>query len=339
MHRSEIGLRRNGRPQACEPCRKEKHRCDHHTPVCNRCKTRGRSDLCVYHPAPTTKSRELNVTSPKKPPSLLAAARLASSIEKVPIISPLSPLTYGSRQTTLFRRSGPQHATTSFSAVFHENQVQISPGLLDSDDEGPGAQVRIYDDPARMKLATQTLRDFPTYETCERLLVSLPILHDPWLSPKMISHCLKSVWSTFGAALQDSTSNSGLSSMARELFINGETAASPDDDQVWVNWYSGSLLRWEMIGILFTFFGLSMMHLQDWDPVFALAEQQGRLRKAASQRMKECADVCLSLRNTDHPTNDLVVCLLRNVGKLYSQIAGDECECIFNQEMCLLVLS
>lgn len=42
--------------QACEPCRKGKLRCDHHLPVCDRCVKRGRTDKCVYHSAPLTKS-------------------------------------------------------------------------------------------------------------------------------------------------------------------------------------------------------------------------------------------------------------------------------------------
>ena len=48
--------RRNGKLQACEPCRKGKLRCDHMMPHCGRCVKKGKSDKCVYHPAPLTKS-------------------------------------------------------------------------------------------------------------------------------------------------------------------------------------------------------------------------------------------------------------------------------------------
>lgn len=48
--------RRNGKLQACEPCRKGKLRCDHMMPNCGRCVKKGKSDRCVYHPAPLTKS-------------------------------------------------------------------------------------------------------------------------------------------------------------------------------------------------------------------------------------------------------------------------------------------
>lgn len=50
------GRRRNGRLQACEPCRKRKVSCDHATPVCRRCRARNNADGCVYllpqHAAP-----------------------------------------------------------------------------------------------------------------------------------------------------------------------------------------------------------------------------------------------------------------------------------------------
>ncbi|KAF2631836.1 hypothetical protein BU25DRAFT_445890 [Macroventuria anomochaeta] len=48
--------RRNGKLQACEPCRKGKLRCDHMMPHCGRCLKRGKTDKCIYHPAPLTKS-------------------------------------------------------------------------------------------------------------------------------------------------------------------------------------------------------------------------------------------------------------------------------------------
>ena len=47
--------RRNGKEQACEPCRKAKIACDHTLPVCTRCKRRKITDKCVYMSAPMTK--------------------------------------------------------------------------------------------------------------------------------------------------------------------------------------------------------------------------------------------------------------------------------------------
>lgn len=48
-------MRRNGKPQSCEPCRKSKLKCDHTRPVCGRCATRNMTQSCFYHPSPMTK--------------------------------------------------------------------------------------------------------------------------------------------------------------------------------------------------------------------------------------------------------------------------------------------
>lgn len=47
--------RRNGKEQACEPCRKAKIACDHALPICTRCKRRKITDKCVYMSAPMTR--------------------------------------------------------------------------------------------------------------------------------------------------------------------------------------------------------------------------------------------------------------------------------------------
>ncbi|EPS29676.1 hypothetical protein PDE_04626 [Penicillium oxalicum 114-2] len=49
--------RRNGKPASCEPCRRDKVRCDHAVPICSRCQSRGISSRCLYHPAPMTRAK------------------------------------------------------------------------------------------------------------------------------------------------------------------------------------------------------------------------------------------------------------------------------------------
>jgi hypothetical protein len=90
-------------------------------------------------------------------------------------------------------------------------------------------------------------------------------------------------------------------------------------------WFNGSPLRWEMIGMLFCSFGLSMMCLQDWDPIFNQPEQHSQSRKSASRQMKDCAKACSRLKNENHSKKNLVHCLFENIRTLHSQMAGDEC--------------
>ncbi|KAJ5336824.1 uncharacterized protein N7506_004846, partial [Penicillium brevicompactum] len=53
--------RRNGKPASCEPCRRDKVRCDHALPVCTRCRDRGVSQRCFYHPAPLTRPKDRRI--------------------------------------------------------------------------------------------------------------------------------------------------------------------------------------------------------------------------------------------------------------------------------------
>ncbi|RAL12828.1 putative transcription factor [Aspergillus homomorphus CBS 101889] len=58
-------LRRNGKPTSCEPCRLSKVRCDHATPICRRCHSRGIVNQCYYHPAPLTRVRDGGIGRPR----------------------------------------------------------------------------------------------------------------------------------------------------------------------------------------------------------------------------------------------------------------------------------
>ncbi|KAL4750676.1 hypothetical protein BDW72DRAFT_203686 [Aspergillus terricola var. indicus] len=49
--------RRNGQAASCEPCRKDKVRCDQQLPVCGRCRKRNTASHCYHHPAPLTRYR------------------------------------------------------------------------------------------------------------------------------------------------------------------------------------------------------------------------------------------------------------------------------------------
>ncbi|PWY69058.1 hypothetical protein BO70DRAFT_390167 [Aspergillus heteromorphus CBS 117.55] len=59
--------RRNGKPASCEPCRKDKVRCDHRLPVCTRCQRRSIPARCFYHPAPLTRTSDRSASPQSSP--------------------------------------------------------------------------------------------------------------------------------------------------------------------------------------------------------------------------------------------------------------------------------
>jgi hypothetical protein len=96
--------RRNGKPASCEPCRKDKVRCDHTLPTCDRNKQRGITRACIYHPAPLTRigwRRHVNVVGggPITPVSVLGSVsspgRRGLSFDGVETNIPLSSGYFG----------------------------------------------------------------------------------------------------------------------------------------------------------------------------------------------------------------------------------------------------
>ena len=312
--------RRNGTQQACEPCRKAKIRCDHGSP-CGRCHRRMRT--CFYHPAPMTRSSPGQGTPKPNEVSLLDHAHSQYITPETSLASPPQETV----KNSVFKKPHTPYSTTRFSAPFSENQASFGDALLDVLDEGVETYPKTQSpsdhsqhERDRMELGQRALHDFPTLKTCEalsRIIPSFSMVHE---SPMIYHQCLASVWSQFGEHLQSPRTSSGLSKIVLELFENGKKHLQLEEN--WINWFGGPELRWEMIGILFTMFGLAFIHGQEFDPIFDLPEQQGRNRHTAAAKMRQCSEICLKLCGDS--VNDVVFTLMKNSGKLQSVIIGDE---------------
>lgn len=338
---AEPRRRHNGVPQACEPCRKSKIRCDHQSPKCSRCVSRNLD--CVYHPAPMTKRRLPSnfETTAYEPPVLehpIESPHTTSAEYSLPSASDHSVGFSNGYKTpkrnTLFQKGIAQHETTRYSAVFFENQDSFGPVIDDvtssSSYQEPGQELddRRSEYWPRMDLAVNTLLNFPTARTCERLVQGIHYIYDVWVSPTMIQQCLDQVWREYGNCLGENRTRESVSRMAHDLFLNDKRPrATPDNDfdgAGWMNWFAGPWLRWEMIGILFSWAGMAFRHRQEWDSVFDLPEQQGRNRNSAAERMRECASACVKLCEDNFEVSDIMVICMKNSIKLQSIIISDE---------------
>lgn len=74
--------------------------------------------------------------------------------------------------------------------------------------------------------------------------------------------------------------------------------------------FAVSELRWEMIGVLFTFFGAAIMTLQETDQLFSLSEEWKNNQRSAALEMKDCADICLKFCDDTDTINEVVVLLM-----------------------------
>lgn len=95
----------------------------------------------------------------------------------------------------------------------------------------------------------------------------------------------------------------------------------------WTESFSGHKLRWEIVGNLFTIFGLSVMTVADWDPLFATNKDGVEWSKRQSgENSRECAEACLALCNDIDSVNDFVIALMSAAYALQSFYEGDTSE-------------
>lgn len=342
---SVSGSRRNGKQQACEPCRKLKVACDHTTPHCGRCVRKQKAAMCIYHPAPMTRARpgaaqsslqnperiptrsSNKVTEPGRPsqgrmatpfrPDLNQISQQSSTaqISRLPTVdktqalnvcrAPDTPNWYDRNWEidSVLPRPARYYGPTSFSSVFTENdlldnieehQTYQSPWpfgepLLGR--EGPSTPA------GRMNQVIVALRNIPSRDICESFLDEYKSRYNITMNEVLIKHAVVNLWSTFGEELSVPRTSEKLSLIAETLFKNEEKPLppAPDDGMEWLDTFTGLSLRFEMLGMLFCFFGMAYHSLPDSDHRFRIPENPGWDRRQSSWRMKECADICLKM--------------------------------------------
>lgn len=243
------------------------------------------------------------------------------------------------------RAAGDQPAgylgPTSFSAIFRENKLGSThdvAGLRTTDAIDQEYDVAEFAPFLPCNLEAQehidqgvrVLQRFPNEFLCEKLVARYFEFCDVMLPEQVVYHVHRTTWSTFGKYLKEprDTDADSLSAMSRELCKTAmKPLVSSASTQDWMESFSGHNLRWEIIGNLFTIFGLSVMTISDWDPLFANANDGNPYNKRQyGGAMQECAEACLSLCNDVDSMNDFVVCLMSRIYILQSLYEGDTSE-------------
>ncbi|KAJ4321144.1 hypothetical protein N0V84_005496 [Fusarium piperis] len=227
MEDTPLLRRLNGRPQACDPCRARKVACDHDQPTCSRC--RKRKETCVY-----------TVTEPRT--AKRQRLRPPSSSSTTP--SPSAPGYLG---------------FTSHNAVFQETRNSLS--LV----HGPAVEVEAGARRLPRVRACLIEMPFPLREMCLIVLRNLPKPSDDVLTHRL--HCRAEDWiitcvrSTIDALHEcwgehlSSREDPQLEEMG--LAICNNTARPLHDEHIsgtdWMGQFSGSNIRWESLGLIWTY--------------------------------------------------------------------------------------
>jgi hypothetical protein len=319
--------RRNGRQQACEPCRKRKVACDHTLPVCHRCRKRNTPGACVY----IDPSRQ---TLPKDPrplaPSRSTGEKPYSASSS--LIEPPSPDARRTKSTNSTTSPG-YLGYTSFSAVYQEAQdsLSLAQGAQQSGRGVPldrtetegfinvnALSVRTLD------IGLAVLRHVPQQAEAEALFTRNLNPNDGWI--RLVGwKLLGSLFAAFGSSFLGPQRNpSRLRNMAEMICIN--TAKPLPDDELdtekWLETFSGSNLRWESLGILFTYWALGSLS-DTHRPELTNGGPEHSTRSDLTADYKECAALCAELSQGTSHGNSLLLYLIANNSILESITAGD----------------
>lgn len=294
--------RRNGRPVACVPCRARKVACDHHRPICNRCRRRGHSELCRYPEATITYTNESD-----------------------PEMSNLVELTLPSQSPHSSRQG--YMGFTSFNNVFEETESRLatlfgSPAQLDPEiPEVESRQTRI------------SFRDLPVpvRETCLLVLRGLPGQRDEqfcfrdhteppygWMY-MAVDKIIQTLQLTFGDTL--SQGEAGLRTMTEILCANTRRPLRDDltDPTEWIGQLCGANLRWESIGILWVHLSRISDVIDSLRPRRLEWIEGKESRETAHTYLERCIQI--TMKFTD--CNDILIDLSRKRTTLISVIDGD----------------
>ncbi|KAH8896199.1 hypothetical protein GQ53DRAFT_792147 [Thozetella sp. PMI_491] len=259
--------RRNGRPQACEPCRKRKVGCDHAQPVCSRCEKSGKLEKCKY---------ELEEQPPRRRSRAVSAARSVQATATEAVISPSTGITvqpdnYGSpgSETSFKARQNAAVATgylgfSSFGSTLDEARSSLSllrPQTikLSPRDETSHCPVATADplcslSDATLKTCTLVLLNVPEREEGELLFDSYSAHCDGW-SRFAARRILASLYDSFGQYFGANRDERQLLELARIIWSNNGKPFSEEisDPVLWIDQFSGPNLRWETLGVLFAY--------------------------------------------------------------------------------------
>ncbi len=306
--------RRNGRQQACEPCRKRKVACDHQMPVCSRCKSGENPSSCVYTKQVVSKGRSTRTSS------TATLRRTGQPRRPTSDSTPLTPPTH--KEGYL--------GVTSYKYAMCEAQLKMAPVPPPEDPPRQGnalelelSQSRIMCDDKTYEAAMRVLQAIPEKSLAYDLLKAHGNPNDGWCKLATL-RLHDSLWNTFGSYLDSDRSPESLFQLAMKLYDNSFKPLHEDytDPKEWLASFSGYNMRWEAIGILFTQWSFG-----------AIAYHQGRPESSSHLssdyagyvlKYKNCAwDLVDMTRNTASANTLLLYLMYRQEG-LESIITGDD---------------
>ncbi|KAE9366551.1 hypothetical protein N431DRAFT_561962 [Stipitochalara longipes BDJ] len=323
---------RNGKLQACEPCRTSKLACDHTQPTCLRCARRSMSISCTYLQSPLRRERSIHHLPGNKPrpDSIHDSAAITSSREvrhSIPRQADLSIdgwLEYPDEHEMLLwnepsqdenhpssadisfqgQPGQPGHNANTFDGNTFNNNSSLhllsrGSGICPRIGHGLKEPKEGTPQPRCMKVLLslphrQHFRDLINRFACAVYPIA-PILHALTIHSMHKNVCeLVNSWSRETESLPSLHSDSNF---RPSVFVvsDGKTCSLGSFDAL--NFDTNDV-SWDVIATLFAVYGLAGLSLTEWDPMWSSEEHLGR--KTFAVTMLTCVDEFLSFgKSTD----------------------------------------
>lgn len=223
---------------------------------------------------------------------------------------------------------------TSFSAVFEETQESLAElrgshgSIARGTHEGCELVARIAPDGAAEEMGIRILRSIPTKSSSYYLLRIYSNPNDGWV--RLAAHrALDSMWETFGSHLDGERDEQKLREMSRLLIENSGTPLSeggPHDGvsggEAWLSEFTGTNLRWEALGVLFTYWSFGTISLTENDATVECKKCFRSDRRRLWRQYKEGALRCIEITK-ECPASPLCVYLMYKHVILETMRTGD----------------
>ncbi|KNG49180.1 fungal specific transcription [Stemphylium lycopersici] len=314
-------LRRNGKLRSCEPCRVSKIRCDHATPTCEKCRARGMTEQCFYHPNPMTKP----AGTPRKKPEprrrkldgrstdinlLNGQGRLTSLTLSPPTLrNDADPVATSNtwptppQSATRTTQSGPDPArnfflgSTSYASVFNEEQP-----LPDAAHEQPSE---------RLSLTPSTLEMY--FETHKANAIVGPLILSALPQLRKDMDQLNLAGSDVYSLYAKMTKNT-----ARPMKVPASMRPSE-----FHTLFTGKNLRWETLGLVLVLAGSQAQYTSPNDPIFTLEDGKQINRDEFIEDVVHATNTCIHICSTHGAVNEIMLCLVYVNMIVVSSFCGD----------------
>ncbi|KAF5867078.1 hypothetical protein ETB97_003998 [Aspergillus alliaceus] len=224
---------------------------------------------------------------------------------------------------------------TSFTSVFmeHRDHFDVENALKASSDKDAqeSSQPRLHHHDLHtssqlLQIGTQVLLDVPDERSCKILFLKHINPNDGWI--RLAGHILSDMmWSSFRTTL-NGRHKEQLTDLSRLIFKNSMTPLVPTDNpDQWLKSFAGSNLRWESLGILFTYWAFGAISSSPESDILSQYREKREYITDLKQLMvhfKNCALLCIELCRQCSSVNALTVYLMYKHNILESIISGDK---------------